>query len=123
MDSAMKIAIMERDTPELLKQLDLGEVKVEVKKSFKRFLFFKKEIGKYFKVSSDVLYKLEETSKEFLEKGHEVLKSIFVKDGKYNVLFSYETNPNSSYLERKRTIEKLRRIQTKLIKKSEEANK
>ena len=111
-----RIAIMERDTPELLKKLDLGEVRVEVKTNYIKKLFSKKETGKYIKVSSDVLYKLEEEAHKFLEKGHEILKSVFIGDGGYCVIFSYEKNPNSFHLRLKKSCEKLKESREKILK-------
>jgi hypothetical protein len=95
----MKIALMEKHSPKLLETLDLGEVDVKI---IKPNIFRKGKII----VKSDVLYKLEKKGKELLDKGHELIKSIFVSNIKYCVVLSYKTNDNSLHLKLKRMCEK-----------------
>lgn len=112
MDNQMEILMMERDTPELLKQLDIGDVEVVVKGG----VLTKKRII----VRSNVLYKLEEEGKKLLDLGHEIIKPIDTHDGKYIVVFTFEKNPNSAHLELGRTLKELEAGYKKLRKKYSE---
>jgi len=105
----MEIVMMERDHPELLKQLNAGEIEVIVKGG----IFSKKRII----VRSDVLYKLEEEGKKLLDLGHEVIKTVDTHNGKYIVVFTFEKNPNSAHLRLKKSFKELKKLQEKLRKR------
>jgi len=100
MRSDMKIALMEKHSPTLLKELNIGNCEVLVKR--------KNGIGrKVLIVKSDVLYKLEEKGMELLDEGHEVIKPIWVRGTKYCMIMTVETNPNSIHLQIKKLQENI----------------
>lgn len=100
MDRQMKILMMERDHPELLKQLDVGNVEVVVKGG----VLSKKRII----VRSEVLYKLEEEGKKLLDLGHEVIKPVHGTGKGYAVILTHEKNPDAPHLKMKRIQKELK---------------
>ena len=105
----MEILMMERDHPELLKQLDVGDIEVVVKGG----ILSKKRII----VRSNVLYKLEEEGKKLLDLGHEIIKPVHATGRGYALTFTHEKNPNSPHLKLGRTIERLKETNKKIRKK------
>lgn len=106
MNKQMKITIMERVAPELLKQLDIGDVEVVVKGG----TFSKKRIV----VRSDVLYKLEEEGKKLLDLGHEVIKPVHATGRGYVVIFTHGKNSDAPHLKIKRRQKELMEEHEKL---------
>ncbi|MFA6074054.1 MAG: hypothetical protein WC758_08105 [Candidatus Woesearchaeota archaeon] len=108
MNNELEIAICERDNPELLKKMNLGKVEVMKIKPTEKSFFRSAKKGKII-IKSNVLYKLEEEANKLLEAGHDTIEPIFVKDGLYWVIMTYEKDENSSYLKLKRIFERLKR--------------